>query len=167
MRRALIHRPDHLGPTVVIVAALACLAGGLAASGQSGASSASDREAIRTAALDYAFGWYAGDAARMRSALHPDLAKRIVVVDAETGKATVEHMDRDQLIGATGKGYGSRTAPDDRRAEVSVLDVHGNAASVKLEMSDRVDYLHLGRFDGRWLVVNVLWEWRAGASAAG
>ncbi len=36
-----------------------------------------DREGIRRAALNYAEGWYAGDADKMESALSPDLAKRI------------------------------------------------------------------------------------------
>ena len=35
-----------------------------------------DSAAIRAAALDYIEGWYTGDGARMRRALHPQLAKR-------------------------------------------------------------------------------------------
>ena len=38
-----------------------------------------DKVAVREAVLDYIEGWYAGDAERMERALHPDLAKRIVV----------------------------------------------------------------------------------------
>ncbi len=33
----------------------------------------SDREAITATALDYAEGWYEGNAERMERALHPDL----------------------------------------------------------------------------------------------
>ena len=40
--------------------------------------SAEDRQEITATALDYAEGWYTGDGDRMRGALHPDLAKRIV-----------------------------------------------------------------------------------------
>ncbi|PYS59909.1 MAG: hypothetical protein DMF76_15225, partial [Acidobacteria bacterium] len=34
--------------------------------------------AITRTALDYIEGWYAGDAARMERALHPELAKRMI-----------------------------------------------------------------------------------------
>ncbi|HEV7836602.1 MAG TPA: nuclear transport factor 2 family protein, partial [Gemmatimonadaceae bacterium] len=44
----------------------------------SSSQSPADSVAIRQTALDYIQGWYAGDAARMERALHPELAKRIV-----------------------------------------------------------------------------------------
>ena len=34
----------------------------------------------------------------------------------------------------------------------------GNAASVKVAMSGWIDYLHEGKVDGRWVIINVLWE---------
>ena len=33
-----------------------------------------------------------------------------------------------------------------------------NAASVKIVAADWVDYLHLAKYNGRWVIVNVLWE---------
>jgi hypothetical protein len=39
-----------------------------------------DQARIKQAALDDIEGWYAGDAERMKRALHPDLAKRIVLI---------------------------------------------------------------------------------------
>ena len=36
--------------------------------------------------------------------------------------------------------------------------MYGNAASVKLEMHDWIDYMHMSKMDGRWVIVNVLWE---------
>jgi hypothetical protein len=41
---------------------------------------------------------------------------------------------------------------------VTVLDVLGNAASVKAVMSDWIDYMHIAKINGRWVIVNVLWE---------
>ena len=41
---------------------------------------------------------------------------------------------------------------------MTVLDVYGKAASVKLEMHDWVDYLHMSKMGGRWVIVKVLWE---------
>ena len=39
-----------------------------------------------------------------------------------------------------------------------MLDVFGNAAVAKVVMADWIDYLQLVRVEGRWLIVNVLWE---------
>ena len=38
-----------------------------------------DADAIKQTALDYIEGWYEGNAERMERALHPELAKRIVL----------------------------------------------------------------------------------------
>ena len=42
-----------------------------------------------------------------------------------------------------------------------MLDVFGNAAIAKVVMADWIDYLQLVRVDGRWVIVNVLWERKA------
>lgn len=129
--------------------------------------SPADTVAIRAAALDYIDGWYTGDAARMRRSLHPDLAKRIVRTDTATGRDQVQHMDAETLIGATGRGFGTRTPGAARRNEVRVLDIFGDVASVRVDATDWVDYLHLARVDGQWVIVNVLWELRPTAQPAG
>jgi len=41
-------------------------------------SASDDNASIKKTALDYIEGWYAGDAARMERALHPELAKRMI-----------------------------------------------------------------------------------------
>jgi len=116
-----------------------------------------DSAAIRQTALDYAEGWYTGDAARMERALHPDLAKRMVETGAN-GRSHLDQMGALELVQITRGGGGSRTPQDRRRAEVRILDVYRSAASVRVTMSDWVDYLHIARFNGRWVIVNALWE---------
>lgn len=111
-----------------------------------------DEAKIRRAALDYAESWYAGNAEQMRRALHPQLAKRI----ARTGG--LEHMDAEKLIAGVAAGYGKKTPPDKQLKNVKILDVFGNTASVRLEMSGWIDYMHLAKFGDEWKIVNVLWE---------
>ena len=118
----------------------------------------SDLEAIKQTALDYGQGWYEGNAERMERALHPDLAKRALMPDPRTGKGKIDHISAMGLVQATRKGMGAKTPTDQRRTHVTVLDVSGNAASVKLEMHDWVDYMHMSKIGGRWVIVNVLWE---------
>lgn len=124
---------------------------------QTAAPSAADSEAIRQAALDYIEGYYEGDAARMERALHPELAKRIVRADS-TGTQWISSMGASQLIAGTRGGYGREIPAEQRRTEVTVLDVFGNSASAKIDAGLWIDYLHLARIDGRWVIVNVLWE---------
>lgn len=38
-----------------------------------------------------------------------------------------------------------------------VLDVVGDTAPIRLETPWFVDYFHIGRFDGKWIIVNALW----------
>lgn len=126
--------------------------------GTAQAQSAADSAAIRAAALDYAEGWYEGNADRMARALHPELVKRIVVRDTTTGKSMVQGMGASVLVNSTRHGYGKETPKERQQKEVTILDIFGSAASAKAVMADWVDYMQLGKVDGKWVIVNVLWE---------
>jgi hypothetical protein len=121
------------------------------------AQSATDSTGIRTAALDYIDGWYTGDGPRMERALHPELAKRIVTTDS-TGQSRLSHVGAMSLVQSTRRGGGSTILPAQRRNEVTILDIYGGAASVRVRASSWVDYMHLAKYNGRWVIVNVLWE---------
>jgi hypothetical protein len=122
------------------------------------AQTAADSTAIRATALNYVEGWYEGNAERMARALHPELVKRIVVRDTTTGRTMVQGMGTSVLVNSTRHGYGKETPRERQQKDVSVLDVFGNAASVKAVMADWIDYMHMAKVDGRWVIVNVLWE---------
>jgi hypothetical protein len=126
-------------------------------SGATGQSTA-DSTAIRSAALDYVEGWYEGNADRMTRALHPELVKRIVVNDTATGRSVVQNMGASALVNGTRHGYGKETPAERRQKDVTILDIFGNAASAKAVMADWVDYMQLAKVNGRWVIVNVLWE---------
>ncbi len=125
--------------------------------GVSTAGTTSDEEAIHAASLDYIEGYYTGDAARMKRALHPELAKRIVEAGPD-GQSVLRNMSAEQLIDATRSRAGRPTPPDERRMDVQILDIYENAASVRITAGEWVDYMHLGRVDGEWEIINVLWE---------
>jgi hypothetical protein len=127
------------------------------------AQTSADTTAIRVTALNYVEGWYEGNADRMAKALHPELVKRIVVRDTTTGKAVVQGMGTSVLVNSTRHGYGKETPKERQQKDVSVLDVFGNAASVKAVMADWIDYMHMAKVDGRWVIVNVLWEQKPSA----
>lgn len=126
---------------------------------KSHAQSAADSAAIRAAALDYIEGWYAGSAERMERAVHPDLAKRIMNTD-ERGRRALAHQSAMTLVLNTRRGGGKETPAAEQRKDVRILDIFGNTASVRIDADSWVDYLHVARWNDRWVIVNVLWELR-------
>jgi hypothetical protein len=121
------------------------------------AQTAADSTGIRQAALDYIEGYYEGDGARMERALHPELAKRIVRTN-EQGRSQLGQMSAMSLVMGTRAGGGKDIPVAERRKVVTILDIYQNAASAKIDASGWVDYLHLAKWNGRWVIVNVLWE---------
>ena len=119
-----------------------------------------EQEAIKRTALNYAEGWYEGDAEKMESSLSPDLAKRIVRTNPQ-GQSMVNNMTALALVQGTRGGFGKQTPKAEQQKDVTILDVMGSAATVKLEMRDWVDYMHVGKVNGKWVIVNVLWEMKA------
>jgi hypothetical protein len=116
-----------------------------------------DSAGIRQAALDYIEGYYEGDGARMERALHPELAKRIVRTN-EQGRNQLGQMSAMTLVQGTRAGGGKDIPVAERRKDVTILDIYENAASARIQASGWVDYLHLAKWNGRWVIVNVLWE---------
>jgi hypothetical protein len=124
---------------------------------QANAQSAADATAIKQTALDYIEGWYEGNVERMERALHPELAKRIVRTNQE-GNSRLDQMSAMSLVLGTRRGGGKQTPKERQQKDVTILDVFENAASVKVVASDWIDYLHMAKFNGKWVIVNVLWE---------
>ena len=116
------------------------------------AQTAADSAAARAAAADYVKAWYDGDAARME-----DLAKRNVSAD-QSGRSSFVHMGAMAMVRAT---RGRTPQPADRRLlEVTLFDLQGTAASARVVSWDFIDYVHLAKVDGRWLIINDLWTGR-------
>ena len=121
------------------------------------AQKAADSAAIRQTALDYIEGWYEGNPERMERAVHPDLAKRIINTD-QRGRNVLGHQSAMTLVLNTRRGGGKEdTNP---RKDVRILDLFNNTASVRVDAGSWIDYLHIAKWNGRWVIVNVLWEMR-------
>jgi hypothetical protein len=113
-----------------------------------------DIDGITAAVRDYYEGWYGADPERMRRALHPRLAKRHVE-RGPNGDWTIDDLSADMMIDETA----GRTAHDPLPPyAVEVVDGHGRAAVVRGSSADFIDYLHLGKFGDRWLILNAMWE---------
>jgi len=87
------------------------------------------------------------------------LATRLLGVRA--GAEPGLHWDPDGLVrgvvGPQGR-FGAKTAPGRRGLKVRVLDVRARSASAVAELAGWVLHLHLARGQGRWSIVNAMWE---------
>ena len=124
------------------------------------AQGSADSAAIRATALDYIDGWWAADSARMASSLHPEMIKRIRNVETARSREWIDNQGTTRLVMGTARSGGRDTPAAQRRSDVKVLDIFQDVASVRVDAGGWIDYLHLVRWRGKWVIINVLWEVR-------
>jgi Putative lumazine-binding len=116
-----------------------------------------DKDAVRQAALDYVEGIYNVQPERIERSVHPSLVKRgFYKKDASTPYAEMP-MTYEQLVklAASWNKDGKR---DTKIKEIAILDVLDQTAVVKLTASWGIDYMFLGKFDGKWKITQILWQ---------
>lgn len=122
------------------------------------AQTSEDSLAIKQTAMNYIYGFYDGNAERMEKALHPELAKRNVRTDPQSGRQRFDQMSALTLINITRAGGGKLIPQDQRIFEFEILDITGNNASIKTIAKGFYDYIHMSKWNGEWKIVNVLWD---------
>lgn len=95
----------------------------------------------------------------MERAVHPDLAKRILSNNPQTGKDRLDEMSALKLVQVTrGECGGKKTTKESQQKDITIFDVYEDMASVRVVFTGWVDYVHMTKFNGRWVIVNVLWH---------
>jgi hypothetical protein len=124
------------------------------------AQTAADSAAVRAAVLDYVDAIYRSDTARVVRSVRPSLAKLGVMRSAQGGAWREARMTYPQLLDvARTWNRDGRADPATAPRQVTLLDVLDHTASAKLVAAWGVDYLHVAKgADGRWTIVNVLWQ---------
>jgi len=120
---------------------------------------------IRATVLNYIEGMETNDPKRIEKAMHPDLAKRTIA--KKEGNEYPSNMTAASLIGYAKDFdftmfYKASVDPQERLlSEVTIYDISNNIATVKAATNkfEFVDYIHLGKLDGEWKIVNILWAW--------
>ena len=123
-----------------------------------------DREAVRQAVLDYVEGIYNAEPARIERSVHPNLAKLgFYRPPAEAAYRPGRTMAFQQLL-EIAKTYNKEgKLRKDAPKDIAIYDVLEQTATVKLTAEWGIDYMHLAKFDGKWMIVNVLWQSHAKA----
>ena len=114
---------------------------------------------IKQVALDYIESQHNVNPQQFERAAHPRMVKRTFWTDKKTGKEYLGETFTDAMIllAETYNQAGDRF-PKDPKKEVIILDVYDKTASVKLIADEWIDYMHIVKLNGKWQLVNVLWQ---------
>jgi len=115
-----------------------------------------DSLAVISVTEKYIQAFYQGKPEWLKETLHPELIKRTIKSFPDSEKFIVtngksEMVELSKVFNANGK------FDDQSRADIEVLDLYNNMASVKLTAEKWIDYLHLIKLNGKWQIVNVIW----------
>ena len=118
-----------------------------------------DSALIREAALNYVEGFYRGDTARMAKSMSRELVKRII--DNRSGKSKLMNTNLAELQKfALGQKPQDPNPGTPFRGSVIIYDISSDVALAKIttnKMTRFFDYVQMGKMDGQWKVINVLW----------
>lgn len=116
--------------------------------------SSADFEKVEASILNYVLGFYLKEPNRLEKCLHPELVKRIQ--KRNNNNDLLEETTTQKLILAARKG--DYTVPNVNDYKIDLFEITASMASAKLEAVWGTDYFHLSKFNGQWLIVNVLWQ---------
>ena len=120
---------------------------------------AADRDGVRRAALDYLEGFYEGDSAKLVRSVRPDARKIGYYTSRGSTVYETEEMPYTAMIEyANNFRKNRRTTPATAPREVIVGEVNDQTATAKVVAWWGIDYLQLARYDGKWMIVNVMWQ---------
>lgn len=120
---------------------------------------AKDSLLIKQTSLNYIEGFYTNDFIRVEKAIHPELAKRIVIKDT-LGYSMLKNMGASELLYNTRKFQKNpKQSNEPFKATIAILDISQNIATIKVTQNKMnfLDYLHLAKINNEWKIINVLW----------
>ena len=121
------------------------------------AQTVTDPAAVERAALNYLEGFYEGSTAKLRQSVHPDAHKFGFYLqdgDYERHPMSFEQMLEFAEDVKTNNDYPDENAPK----RVELLDVLDQTAVAKVYAWWGSDYMTLAKYEGKWMIVQVLWQ---------
>lgn len=116
---------------------------------------------VKQVALDYIESQHNLKPEQFERAAHPRMVKRTFWKDKKTGKDYLRETFTDAMIllAETYNEEGDKF-PKNPKKEVIILDMTDKTASLKLIADDWIDYMHIVKLNGKWQLVNVLWQFK-------
>lgn len=120
---------------------------------------AADVEAVRRASLDYIEGFYEGDSTKHVRSIRPEFYKYGFYFNPDSGKYQGMQMTWPQALAFSRRVRDNkRPAPASAPKEVKILEVSDQTAAVKVTAYWGIDYMLLGKYDGKWMISHVIWQ---------
>lgn len=118
-----------------------------------------DRSAVERAVLDYVEGFYEGDTTKLIRSVHPEVTKYGYYIPRDSSRYLGEAMPWPEFLSyARGIKQRNRPAPATAPKKVEIFDVQDQTASAKLTAYWGTDYLLLAKYNGKWMIREVLWQ---------
>lgn len=114
---------------------------------------------IKETAMNYIEGLLTNNYQRMEKAIHPELAKRVIRKD-DKGNYRLSNMGYSELLYYTKTLTPKDEKPEEPfKADVIIFDISNDIATIKITQNkyNFFDYIHLGKVDGEWKIINWLW----------
>lgn len=121
------------------------------------AQSTEDRQGVEKAVLNYVEAFYEADTAKAYESVATFLAKRGYYT-GKNGELREATMSFDQLISLSKRWKQTQQITPETPKKITVFEILDKTASAKLEAKWGIDYFHLAKLNGKWMIINVLWQ---------
>ena len=121
--------------------------------------SQTDRDLVYAAVEDYVDGLYLVQPERIKKSVHSELTKKGYWKGKD--KTTYDYdgmMTFDQLVKLAGTWNAKGWLPKDAVKKIDIYDVQDQTACAKLTAHWGTDYFQLAKYEGKWMIVNILWQ---------
>ena len=130
----------------------------LAAMAPTAVASDASRTEVERAVLDYVEAIEQGRPELIERSVHPELAKFGFSRREANDDYRIIPMTFERLVEIATEMKAKGYVPEAPQHSVEILDMLDQTASVKLTAFWGTDYMHLAKYDGKWKIVQVLWQ---------
>ncbi len=118
-----------------------------------------DKDLVYAAIEDYVDALYLVQPDRIKKSVHPELMKKGFWKSKDKTEYDYSGiMTFAQLVELAGTWNVKGTVPKDAIKKIDIYDVQDQTATAKLTAHWGTDYFQLAKFDGKWMIVNILWQ---------
>ncbi|HUU82079.1 MAG TPA: nuclear transport factor 2 family protein [Phycisphaerae bacterium] len=117
-----------------------------------------EKAAVKRAVLDYCEAAYEMKPELLERSVHPEVNKFGFHRRSPDEEYRMIPMTYPQLVELVKVWNQDGKFGPDAPKEVIVFDVLDKTASAKLVGAWGIDYMHLAKYDGKWKIVQVLWQ---------
>lgn len=118
-----------------------------------------DHDAVRQAGLNYVEALYEVKPDLIERSVHPELRKYGFHRTSPDQDYRQFPMTFEQLVELAGRwNKDGEQANESSLKRVEVLDVMDATAAIKVHAAWGVDHMQLGKFEGKWKIINILWQ---------